>query len=88
MRGPAAAAAIALVNTVFSLGGFVGPSAVFWVTDATGSPNGALVALALVAVSAGALCSIVLRSHPGFRAAWFSDVFASGESPLDATKAP
>jgi ACS family tartrate transporter-like MFS transporter len=68
MRGPAAAAAIALVNTIFSLGGFVGPSVVGWFTDATGSPNGALAVLALVAVSAAALCSVVLRSHPGFRA--------------------
>jgi MFS transporter, ACS family, tartrate transporter len=68
MRGPAAAAAIALVNTVFSLGGFAGPSVVGWFTDATGSPNGALVVLSLVAVSAAALCSVVLRSHADFRA--------------------
>jgi len=37
MRGRAAAAAIALVNTVFSLGGFVGPAVVGWFTDATGA---------------------------------------------------
>jgi ACS family tartrate transporter-like MFS transporter len=68
MRGPAAAAAIALVNTVFSLGGFVGPSVVGWFTDATGSPNGALEILAVVAASAAGLCSVVLRAHPGFSA--------------------
>lgn len=97
--GPAAAGAIALVNTVFSLGGFVGPSAVGWFTDATGSPNGALAVLAVVAGCAAALCAIVLRSHPGFRAtaltagdsestrAAFENVFTSAESPLDARKA-
>jgi MFS transporter, ACS family, tartrate transporter len=66
VRGAAAAAAIALVNTVFSLGGFVGPSVVGWFTDATGSPNGALEILAVVAMSAAGLCSVVLRAHRGF----------------------
>jgi sugar phosphate permease len=69
MRGSAAAAAIALVNTVSSLGGFVGPSVVGWVTDATGNPDGALVVLAAVAGCAAVLCTVVLRSHPSFRAA-------------------
>lgn len=100
MRGPAAAAAIALVNTAFSLGGFLGPSVVGWSTDATGGPNGALVVLAGVAMSAAALCTIVLRSDPGFKAALLSTggsestraaharVFRSAESPLEARKAP
>lgn len=67
LRGPAAAAAIALVNTVFSLGGFIGPSLVGWFTDATGSANGALGVLTAVALSAAVLCVVVLRTHPAFK---------------------
>ena len=97
--GPAAAAAIALVNTVFSLGGFVGPSVVGWFTDATGSPNGALLLLAAVAGCAAALCTVVLRSYPGFKACMSSangsesirpdhdNVVASADSRLEARRA-
>jgi hypothetical protein len=37
----AAAAGIALVNMIFSLGGFVGPNIVGWFKEATGSTGGA-----------------------------------------------
>jgi ACS family tartrate transporter-like MFS transporter len=65
--GPAAAAAIALVNTVFSLGGFVGPSVVGWFTDATGTGSGALLVLSGTAVATAVLCG-VSRSAFGVRA--------------------
>jgi MFS transporter, ACS family, tartrate transporter len=92
--GAAAAAAIALVNTVFSLGGFVGPSVVGWFTSATGSPNGALAVLAVVAGSAAALCTTVLRSHPAFKVMADSEstaadrqrLFASPDTRVDATE--
>ena len=42
LRGTAAAAGIALVNTVFSVGGFFGPSLIGWFSDSTGSTDGAL----------------------------------------------
>jgi ACS family tartrate transporter-like MFS transporter len=93
--GPAAAAAIALVNTVFSLGGFLGPSVVGWSTDATGSPSGALILLAIVALVAATLCAIVVRSRSAFHVGLGSDLIGaesrrpvgSLESELDKTEA-
>jgi MFS family permease len=94
MHGPAAAAAIALVNTVFSLGGFVGPVVVGWFTDATGSPSGALGFLATMALAAAALCAVVLRSHPAFKAVTDSEstrgnrqqLIASPDARIDPTE--
>jgi MFS transporter, ACS family, tartrate transporter len=48
LSGPAAAAGIALVNSIGNLGGFVGPYLVGLVKDATGSTDGGLVTLAAV----------------------------------------
>jgi ACS family tartrate transporter-like MFS transporter len=48
LSGPAAAAGIALVNSIGNLGGFVGPYLVGLMKDATGSTDGGLVTLALV----------------------------------------
>ena len=60
MTGSAAAAGIALINTMASLGGFVGPYAVGLVRDVTGSFAGGLVFLAvLLLLAAGA--AVVLR---------------------------
>jgi ACS family tartrate transporter-like MFS transporter len=42
LTGLSAAAGIALVNSVGNLGGFVGPSAVGWITERTGSFHGGL----------------------------------------------
>jgi ACS family tartrate transporter-like MFS transporter len=64
LRGTASAAGIALVNTVFSVGGFVGPSVVGWFKDATGSTRGAFLVLAGLPVVAAALCVFVLRHQP------------------------
>jgi MFS transporter, ACS family, tartrate transporter len=48
LSGPAAAAGIALVNSIGNLGGFVGPYLVGVMKDATGSTDGGLVTLAAV----------------------------------------
>jgi MFS transporter, ACS family, tartrate transporter len=65
LRGTAAAAGIALVNTAFSVGGFLGPSLIGWFKDATGSPSGAFLILAAVSATAAAIC-IAIRRHPAF----------------------
>jgi len=65
LRGTAAAAGIALVNTAFSVGGFVGPSFIGWFKDTTGGTSGAFLILAAVAASAATLC-IAIRRHPAF----------------------
>jgi MFS transporter, ACS family, tartrate transporter len=65
LRGTAAAAGIALVNTAFSVGGFFGPSLIGWFKDSTGSTNGAFLILAVVSAIAAALC-VIIRRHPAF----------------------
>jgi MFS transporter, ACS family, tartrate transporter len=63
LRGTAAAGGIALVNTMFSLGGFLGPSLIGWFKDTTGGTSGAFLILAALSTSAAVLC-IVIRRHP------------------------
>jgi ACS family tartrate transporter-like MFS transporter len=48
LSGAAAAAGIALINSIGNLGGFAGPYLVGLVKDATGSTNGGLVVLAII----------------------------------------
>jgi MFS transporter, ACS family, tartrate transporter len=48
LSGPAAAAGIALVNSIGNLGGFVGPYLVGLMKDATGSTDGGLLTLAVM----------------------------------------
>jgi ACS family tartrate transporter-like MFS transporter len=56
LTGAAAAAGIALINSVGSTGGFFGPTIIGWVRDATGAFEGALLFLAIaMAVTAGAI---------------------------------
>lgn len=56
LTGTAAAAGIALINSVGSTGGFFGPSIIGWVRDATGGFEGALLFLAAaMVVTAGAI---------------------------------
>jgi ACS family tartrate transporter-like MFS transporter len=53
LTGGAAAAGIALINSVGSIGGFFGPSIIGWVRDATGGFAGSLIFLsAMMAVTA------------------------------------
>jgi MFS family permease len=53
LTGSAAAGGIALINSIGNLGGFVGPYAVGWIKDVTGTTTLALVALAACYVMAG-----------------------------------
>jgi ACS family tartrate transporter-like MFS transporter len=65
LRGVAAAAGIAFVNSFGNLGGFVGPYALGVLKDATGSTTGALLGLATMAFAAAAMC-LVLRRQAAF----------------------
>ncbi|WP_197710914.1 MFS transporter [Agrobacterium rosae] len=56
LTGTAAAAGIALINSVGSTGGFFGPSVIGWVRDATGSFQGSLLFLSIsMAITAVAI---------------------------------
>jgi ACS family tartrate transporter-like MFS transporter len=59
----ASAAGIALINTVGSIGGFVGPYAVGLVKDATGGYGGGLLMLAALLV-VGGFATLTLRASP------------------------
>jgi ACS family tartrate transporter-like MFS transporter len=63
LTGSAAAAGIALINTMASLGGFVGPSMVGLVRRFTGSFAGGLVFLAVLLLLA-AVAAVALRRAP------------------------
>jgi ACS family tartrate transporter-like MFS transporter len=55
LGGAAAAAGIALINAVGNLGGFVGPSVMGWLRDATGGYSGGMLVLAGALLLAAAL---------------------------------
>ncbi|MBV8651427.1 MAG: MFS transporter [Alphaproteobacteria bacterium] len=59
LTGAAAAAGIALINSVGSTGGFFGPTIIGWVRDQTGGFSGALLVLA-AAMAVTALAILVL----------------------------
>jgi ACS family tartrate transporter-like MFS transporter len=59
LSGTAAAAGIALINSVGNLGGFVGPYAVGYLSDATGSYYAGLLFLAVLMLLAGILALVV-----------------------------
>jgi ACS family tartrate transporter-like MFS transporter len=59
LTGSAAAAGIGLISAIGNLGGFVGPYAVGWARDATGSYAAGLYLLAGCAV-AGALVAALI----------------------------
>jgi ACS family tartrate transporter-like MFS transporter len=67
LAGSASAAGIALINTVGSLGGFVGPYAVGLVKSATGGFTGGLLLLALLLL-ASAIGTMCLRRAPALGA--------------------
>jgi ACS family tartrate transporter-like MFS transporter len=77
LTGSAAAAGIALVNSIGNLGGFVGPYAVGWIKDATGSFEAGLYFLA-----ACALASAVLAFF-GLRPALVEEKAAAGLEPAE-----
>jgi len=61
LRGTAAAAGIALINSIGNLGGFVGPFLVGWTREATGSFSAGFEALAGMVAAAG-LLTLALRA--------------------------
>jgi MFS family permease len=65
LRGTAAAAGIALVNSVGALGGIVGPSVIGFSMDRLGGTTGAFLALAGMALVA-ATFFLAIRRHPAF----------------------
>lgn len=65
LRGSAAAAAIALVNSIGNVGGAVAPYTIGRYVDVTGSTSGGFLVLAVVTV-AGAVLSLVLRRQTVF----------------------
>jgi ACS family tartrate transporter-like MFS transporter len=67
-----AAAGLALINSVGSLGGFFGPAIIGWVRQSTGSFSGALLflagvsaATAVIALILGRIMGHMLRQQPG-----------------------
>ncbi len=70
LTGGAAAAAVALINSVGSTGGFFGPAVIGWIRQATGSFSGSLVFLAAMCVMAavvalllGSMMRLLLTTH-------------------------
>jgi ACS family tartrate transporter-like MFS transporter len=61
LRGAAAAAGIATINSFGNLGGFFGPYLTGAIRDATGSTRGAFLVLAIPALLAAALCVVLRR---------------------------
>jgi MFS transporter, ACS family, tartrate transporter len=69
LSGPAAAGGIALINAIGNLGGFVGPYALGWLKDYTGTYETGLYFLAACAVASGVLTWTAVRpsgrsAHP------------------------
>lgn len=63
LSGSASAGGIALINTIGSLGGFVGPAAVGWIKDRTGNYSDGLLFLAAL-LFAGVILTLYLRRVP------------------------
>jgi ACS family tartrate transporter-like MFS transporter len=59
LGGSAAAAGIALINAVGNLGGFVGPSVMGWLRDATGGYSGGMLVLAAALIACAALVATI-----------------------------
>ena len=76
LSGAAAAAGIALINSIGNLGGFVGPYLVGLVKDATGSTDGGLVTLAVI-LAVGSLARAARQRTSG---RWNPNACAPGAS--------
>jgi ACS family tartrate transporter-like MFS transporter len=61
LNGRRRPAGTALVNTVFSIEGFLGPSLIGWFKDRTSSTGGAFQILAALLTSAASLCIAISR---------------------------
>ncbi|GJE46143.1 MFS transporter [Methylobacterium soli] len=62
LSGSAAAVGIATINSIGNLGGFVGPWAIGWIKDRTGSFTGGLIFVAALLVLSAILTLVVARS--------------------------
>jgi sugar phosphate permease len=83
LSGTAAAGAIALINSVGNLGGFVGPYLIGRVRDVTGGFAGSLIAIAILLVGSAALAVSLRRSpaNQGDVGISQDDVMASRRQP-------
>ena len=63
LSGSAAAAGIAVINSVGNLSGFFGPYAMGWIKDATGSFSGGLLLVAALAVVAMIIVIVLGHDH-------------------------
>jgi ACS family tartrate transporter-like MFS transporter len=63
LSGSAAAAGIATINSIGNLGGFVGPSMIGWIKDATGSFEGGLFFVAGLLVLSAVLTLLLARDQ-------------------------
>ena len=63
LSGTAAAAGIAMINSIGNLAGFVSPSIIGWMKDVTHSTNAGLIVVA-VALFAGATLTLIQRAAP------------------------
>jgi MFS family permease len=61
LSGTAAAAGIAVINSIGNLAGFAGPYAMGWIKDATGSFTGGLLLIAALAIAA--MVIVLVLSH-------------------------
>jgi ACS family tartrate transporter-like MFS transporter len=78
LTGAAAAAGIALINSVGSIGGFFGPSIIGWVRDATGGFAGSLIFLAgMMALTA---IAILILGHS------MRDLMRRSASPVSSVR--
>ncbi|AWN43060.1 MFS transporter [Methylobacterium durans] len=62
LSGSAAAVGIATINSIGNLGGFVGPWAIGWIKDQTGSFTGGLIFVAALLVLSAIVTLVVARS--------------------------
>lgn len=63
LSGTAAAAGIAMINSIGNLAGFVSPSIIGWMKDVTHSTNAGLIVVAM-ALFAGAALTLIQRAAP------------------------
>jgi ACS family tartrate transporter-like MFS transporter len=63
VSGTAAAAGIAIVNSLGNLGGFIGPSWMGWMAYRTGNNAAGLFGIAIVLALAGGLCTFLISSN-------------------------
>jgi ACS family tartrate transporter-like MFS transporter len=64
LKGPSAAAGIALINTIGTFGGFFGPSIVGVLKQITGTDSGAFLGLASLSVVGAFVCWGLRRAAP------------------------